>query len=527
MAEEKRSPNESSNDRETRREFAEPRAAEPFTSDEFRVAPESQGGAELTCASIGYDASDVADDAYGDRYADLRREAPGTVGRVNRRDPLPIEPEPKPWWVTSRRQIIIGGAAAGALLLVGGSGIYLATRDDTTDVEQDSLALQQEKGWNVGSEDKPLNLTGARDTDSQGGTAWQNYLQPSALISAYNTKSERWMPFFVPTLIQSLQFDSLRGQMKPIETPDMREAYGRGQAIAGDLLANAENPAETALVVDLPGRDAVAFAAGLADRARIVGLFDNIPHPLGVTPAHETLGAMLNYAGEIDRKQAALPPDAPAVFLLDSNRLAPYQDADAQFDNRFLARMPTAANLQERGVKSLLYVTPDGSRTEELDDLNEDFVAYKEAGLGVGMLPLSDFTLADNGSTGGSIDGNGERRYHYGGNPMFLPFFFYSYPFYRPYPAYGGGGSLANRVGTARPPSAPRYTPAPRQTLFSGRRVGTATAGIGRTKPTGFGRSTVRVNSSGSVVGTRAGRSGFYSPARSGSFGRSGGGFSG
>ena len=524
MAEEKRSPNEKSNEPDSRREFAEPSATERFDfANEFRVAPESNGGTELTRAAANDNAS-VEDEASRDRYADLRREAPGTVGRVNRRDPLPLEPEPKPWWVTSRRQIIIGGAATGALLLAGGTGIYLATRDDTTDVEQDSLALQKEQGWNVGSEDKPLNLTGARDTDSQGGTAWQGYLQPSALISAYNTKSETWMPFFVPTLMQSLQFDSLRNQMKPIETPDMREAYGRGQAIASDLLANSENPAETALVVDLPGRDAVAFAAGLADRARIVGLFDNIPHPLGVTPAHETLGAMLNYAAEIDRKQAALPADAPAVFLLDSNRLAPYTDEEAQFDNRFLARMPTAANLQERGVKSLLYVTPDGSRTEELDDLNEDFVAYKEAGVGVGLLPLSDFKLADNGSTGGSIDGEGERRYHYGGNPMFLPFFFYSYPFYRPYPAYGGGGGFANRAGA---PSAPRYTPAPRQTLFSGRRVGNATAGVGRTKPTGFGRSTVRVNSSGSVVGTRAGRSGFYSPARSGSFGRSGGGYSG
>jgi hypothetical protein len=50
---------------------------------------------------------------------------------------------------------------------------------------------------------------------------------------------------------------------------------------------------------------------------------------------------------------------------------------------------------------------------------------------------------------------------------------------------------------------------------------------VGRSKPSGFGRATVRVAPSGGVVGTRAGRSGYYSPGRSGSFGRSSGGSGG
>jgi len=64
--------------------------------------------------------------------------------------------------------------------------------------------------------------------------------------------------------------------------------------------------------------------------------------------------------------------------------------------------------------------------------------------------------------------------------------------------------------------------------MFSGSRIGGRVAtGVGRSKPSGFGRTTVRVGSSGGVVGTRAGRSGYYSPGRSGSFGRSGGGSGG
>ncbi len=437
---------------------------------------------------------------------------PSVVGRINRRTNEESELEPQAWWTTSRRKVLIG-AAAGAGVLLAGGGVWLAVRDDTAEIDQDSLALQQSQGWDIGAEGAELQLPGAVMLDSRGGTAWQSYLQPSQMLAAYGTKSERWMPFFVPTLIQSLQFDSLRLQLKPLTTPDTLEAYARGQAIARDLLGNTANAGETALVVDLPGRDSIAFGAGVADAARLVPIFDNYPHPLGVTPSQETLASMLYYASETDAKQAALAPDAPPVFLLDSNRLANYTDSDAQFDNRYLARLPSAQNLQERGIKSVLYVTPDGTRTAELDDLNEDFVAYKNGGLNVAMLPLSDFQL-DSAQTAGN---NGERRYHYGGNLMFLPFFFNAYPFYSPRGGYARGGA----AGTMRPPvTPPRYTPAPRPTLFSGTRIGGAASGVGRSKPTGFGRATVRVAPSGRVIGTRAGRSGFYAPNRSGSFGR-------
>ncbi len=237
-----------------------------------------------------------------------------SAGRINRRSHVPSD-EPKDWWRASRRTVIIGGAAAAAVTLAGG-GMYLALREDTSEVDKDSLDLQREQGWNVGSEEKPINLAGAQMLDSQGGTGWREYLDANRLLAAYQPASEAWLPFFVPTLIQGLQFDSLRSQLQPIMTPDMREAYARGQAIGNDLLANAENNSETALVIDIPGRDAIALGAGLADRVRLVTTFDNFPHPLGVTPSHETLAAMLTYAAEIEAKQQALPANAPIVSRL-------------------------------------------------------------------------------------------------------------------------------------------------------------------------------------------------------------------
>lgn len=452
-----------------------------------------------------------------------------SVGRVNRRQQVVETGEPKPWWKTSRRKFIIGSAVAAGAVLTG--GIWLATRDDTMDVDKDSLDLQRAQGWNIGSEEKPLSLPGAQTLDSKQSDAWKRYLEQSVMLTAYQPKSQEWMPFFVPTLIQSLQFESLRNQLAPIFLPDMQEAHERGQTIGKDFLANAENPGETVIIADLPGRDTIAFGAGLADFARLVLTFDNFPHPLGVTPSHETLAAMLYYAGEIEAKQGAAPTNAPPVFLLDSRRLESYKDADTQFDNRYLAKLPSAQKLQEMGVKSIIYVTPDRTRTEEMDDLNEDFVDYKDKGLNIAMLPLSDLVPVNENATRTGADGKtetvSERRYYYGGSPLYHPFFFYSYPFYRPYPAYASRypGIASGRTPSISPPvSPPRYVPTTRPTMFSGTRIGGRNAsGVGRSKPSGFGRTTVRVSPSGSVVGTRAGRSGYYAPGRSGSLGRGGG----
>lgn len=459
-----------------------------------------------------------------------------SVGRINRRRRID-EGESQPWWKMSRRTFIIGSVVAATGVVTG--GVWLATRDDTTEVDDDSLELQRAHGWNVGSEDKPLVFQGAQTVDSRQIDGWKKYLGQSEMLNAFQPKSQKWMPYFVPTLIQALQFETLRSQLKPIFLPDMQESYGRGQTIAKDFLVNAENPSETAIILDLPGRDSVAVGAGLAEAGHLITTFDNFPHPLGVAPSHETLAAMLYYAGEIEAKQAAAKADAPPIFLLDSKRLENYASADTQFDNRYLAKVPSAEKLQELGIKSVLYVTPDRTRQQELDDLNEDFVEYQSKGINVAMFPLSDLTPVDEWVEGKKPDGTTqtvqERHYYYGGGLGLHPLFFYSYPFYRPSPAYVSrypeyGRNVSGRAPAGLPPSSypPPYKPAPRSTMFRGTRVGTSArgGGIGRSKPSGFGRSTVRVASGGRVVGTRAGRSGYYSSGRSGSFGR-GGGYSG
>jgi hypothetical protein len=93
---------------------------------------------------------------------------------------------------------------------------------------------------------------------------------------------------------------------------------------------------------------------------------------------------------------------------------------------------------------------------------------------------------------------------------------------------YGSPGVLrdSRNIPIPRPSSPPpnynppTYRPTSRTTVFSSTRVGGATGtGVGRSRPTGFGRTSVRMGGDGNVTGVRSGRSGSY--------GRSGGGWFG
>lgn len=428
---------------------------------------------------------------------------------------------------SATKRIGKGMAWAAGLGLVGLTGYKLFSSDDA-EVSQDSLDLQKKEGWNVGSTERPLNfdptLTSA--SASVADSDWKAYLDPNKLIAAYQPTNATWQPYFVPTLIQSLAQSSLREQIKPVKTPLMEQTYGQAQGLR-ELLSQSANANESFIIADLEGPQAIAFGAAMADFAHLIPVFDNWPHPLGVVRSHETLGAMLYYAKEIEDKKAKVGDKAPAVLLLDSLRLSPYTDEENQFDNRYLAKIPSANDLKQRGITSLMYIVKDEKQKEELDDLNDEFVELQKQGIGVKLLRLSEFKLANDtvaaATTGAVNNANTSvvRHYYYGGSPYYH-WWFYDHYYYRPYPyaytTYGASRVPYSRPTTAWPSQAPSYRPVSRPTLFSGTRVGGA-SGIGRNRPSGFGRTSVRMSSDGHVTGVRSGRSGSY--------GRSGGGFFG
>jgi hypothetical protein len=432
--------------------------------------------------------------------------------------------QPKSWWLAIDRRSFGKGALAFATL------VSMSGCKGEEQVNAESLDLQKRHGWNVGAESERLFFMGTQRTDSQGSTAWTRYKDPARLMNAWRPKSEMLQPFFSPILIQSLQSNTLRDQIRPVSTRAMQDAFGRGEALRKDLLSQTQNPEETFFIADLAGPESVAFGAGMAGGVDVSIDFENWPHPLGVVRSHETLGALIYYAAWMEEQKKKLPPSTPGLLLLDKQRLAAYKDADGLFDNRYLATVPLAPALRKRGIKHVLYVVENRNQKNESDDLNDEFVQYKDANINVAILPLSDLKAVTEQVVHKAPDGTTrtvrERHYYYGGYYGTHLGFFHYYPFFNPYPTayyYYPAGGRRITYGQSRRPSSPppNYQPRSRPTRFSGTRVG-GRAGVGRSKPSGFGRTTVR-SSGGRITGMAsrvAGR------GRSGSFGR-GGFFSG
>ena len=438
------------------------------------------------------------------------------------------------WWqAVDRRTFTTGAVAFTALLSMSGCG-------SEQESAADSLKLQQEHGWNVGAKESRLFFLNTVEQDATGSTDWRAYTDPTRLMAAWQPRSETWQTLYKPTLMQSLKDESLRTQMRIILNNDMREAFARGETLRRDLLSQVDKGQETFFIADLPGPAVVAFGAGLAGWADLMPSFENWPHPNSVVPSHETLAALIYYAAYVEEQHKQLPASAPGLLLLDSKRLTPYTDDSSQFDNRYLATVPSAEALKQRGVKNIMYIVPSREQKEENDDLNDDFVQYKDAKLKVVLFPLSDFQKVSQPVTKTTPDGTPQRatetRYFYGGGleshlgflllysflaprpmlyyppPMGSPYG-YGYPPSYPYgggasPGGGVGGWRSTTMGDVRPPGTapPSYEPRSRPTMFSRTQVG-GQAGVGRTRPSGFGRTTVRT-SGGRVTGLSSGRSG-------------------
>jgi len=324
--------------------------------------------------------------------------------------------------------------------------------------------------------------------------------------------------------LQSLSQPSLNSQIKPVKTTLMDQTYQQAEGLR-NLISQSSNANQTLIIADLPGPASVALGAAMADTAQLVPVFDNWPHPLGVVHSHETLGAMVYYAHEIEEKRAKLADNAPAILLLDSSRLSPYTDQDSQFDNRYLAKLPPADQLKQRGIQQVIYLVKDKSQSEELDDINDDLVEWQKNGLNVRMLQLSEFKPYDEPVQARSgVAPYVQHHYYYGGSPLTHWWFYNHYYYSAPREIVvirDGYSSRIPRPSSLPPSQPPTYRPVSRPTIFSGTRVGTSpgASGVGKTMPSGFGRTSVRVSNDGHVVGTR--------PGRSGSYGRSGGGWFG
>ena len=449
-----------------------------------------------------------------------------------------------------RNILIAGGVIAGfgamlAMCVTAGASAG-GSSSDVSDQRKTSLDMQKEYGWSFGAVAEPLVFNGVTTQPFQAGAL-------RALPTDLAPASKALVPFFQATLFQSPDavppslgkldpteitgFKPLSSEMKPIFTPAMGAAYARGKSLASVFASLAETgqapaSAKTALIVDLPGPEAVAFAAGAASAFDPVFLFDNWPHPRGVVRAQETLSAAAYYQplfAEAKKAAKDRPGYAAPMFVLDRRRIAPYTDDATEFDNRYVAKLPpSAAAMRALDVSHVLYVVPTRTDTSrESDDLNDELVLYAAGGVDVKAVSTDMFSpeavSALDAGPGGAPPGPGgvpvkagnesdrllgESGYvYYGGSRGSHHAFFVDYPYAKP-----------ARPATTRPASNPgkSFVPQARSSSYSSGAPSSSSSS--RPRPSNFGTVPVVIAvGTGVVLGARYSRSGSWNRTSSSS----------
>ena len=153
---------------------------------------------------------------------------------------------------------------------------------------------------------------------------------------------------------------------------------------------------KSALIVDLPGAEAVHAGIALAQRGyRPVPLFNGTSGPSAVIDVAPLTRALWDGASTLERH--AIAPDAPPAFLLDSRRHASATSArPGSYDNRWVVLpqdFPSGSLLASRGVTSAT-VVQTGS-VSIAPDLAHVLRRWQESGLRIRVADVGSGRAAE------------------------------------------------------------------------------------------------------------------------------------
>jgi hypothetical protein len=284
----------------------------------------------------------------------------------------------------SRREALVGMAVLGgsAVAVLAGFGALVAAisgdSESTSLDERTALDMQKRFGWDFGARGSTLVFDGQSHTPFVREDLAK---LPGIMAPLPGPFAKHYIPTLVDSILASPfatlpdpqdgltrpdagTFRRLADVLVPIVTPKMQAAYTAGEALA----RLAAGRAGLAVLVDLPGPESIAFAAGAVSAFEPILLLDNWPHPYGVVPSHLTLAAMAYYQPRFAWRHER--GHGQPLFVLDRTRVAPYVESSTRFDNRYHARMPSLQNLAKDGAKTFLYVAESPEALKEPDDLN-------------------------------------------------------------------------------------------------------------------------------------------------------------
>lgn len=191
---------------------------------------------------------------------------------------------------------------------------------------------------------------------------------------------ERWAPDDGPWSVWAkpvlfAQLAQFSAADEPVPSPTLPPAL--------DARANA------ALVLDLPGEEALLLGLALAQRGfRPVPVF-NATHGAKAVIDVARIGRWLAPGAEL-LEAARLPPDAPPAFLLDADRRRKSRPGPGEWDNRWLAfpqDFPSATFLRSRGIAEAVLVQRGASEPQE--DLTHVLLPWQQAGIRMRAIDLA------------------------------------------------------------------------------------------------------------------------------------------
>jgi hypothetical protein len=399
--------------------------------------------------------------------------------------PMPLSGDPR-----KRNLVVTGVVTAGVGLGVLVCAGVLSDDDDVPPLDGEKLVWQHRV-----------------EADSTGSAAWRDFAKTEKLSQAWVPPAGGpWLPYAKLPLLNSI--DSFGGRVYPVRPVDnldgiseairsvMTPVAGETPAPSGEGDGDKKPPAEgaaapppasgaapapvdpvaamrrTAVFVDLPGPQSVAWAMALArDHGhQPVPAVNNVPHQSGLVAHHQTLGAMVYYAGEMQRLRddKRIPGDGPPAFILERQRLNRVASVGSnQYDNRYYhveGDFPDAAALKAKGINTVWYVYPTwaASPNWDSDDFNTYLVALDAAGIKV--VPVAANCPQPESASPTTHRTTAARTTGSGYRPYVRPVFFHTY-------IVRSGGGFGGYAGSRVPSSygsRPSYSGGGGSTFSSG-----------------------------------------------------------
>jgi hypothetical protein len=316
------------------------------------------------------------------------------------------------WWqqsvsaATSRRNVL--RVVVGSTIAISACGIAPALPEIVNDIfgdkrdwsagdeqerTENALVMQRRFGWSVGAQAKPLPLERAVDISLAGQTAQQAALNnlalrpPEAWLLRYYSAALVDVPTATPVETPPAEVgeaEPFKTAFKPLAADAFAAVFCRGQALARLF---AQSGGKFAAIIDLPGPDSIAFAAGMASLCSPVLVMNNWPHPLGVVPTHDCVAALAIFAAYFREAAAARQVSVAAAWVLDRNRLRPLLTPESSFDNRYQVTLPTASALLAQQITDVFYICSAETDAPSMD-IAPELAQLQAQGVHVHLVPL-------------------------------------------------------------------------------------------------------------------------------------------